>query len=115
MTHTKDEAFLEWYKNAHWGNEDFKEGCNRSWNAAIKQALAAPVQPVDATQVSKVWWDGEKLMAKPIPLEDFYQPAPVPEDRDWSLLEATQESLREHMAEIKRLKEAHPAPEKGQP
>jgi hypothetical protein len=59
---------------------------------AIKQALAAPVQePVakdnsnyrldppgldlaDGTQVSKVWWDGEKLMAKPIPLVDFYQP-----------------------------------------
>lgn len=34
------------------------------------------------------------------------QPAPVQEGRDWSLLEATQESLREHMAEIKRLKEA---------
>jgi hypothetical protein len=27
--------------------------------------------------VSKVWWDGEKLMAKPIPLEDIYLPAPV--------------------------------------
>jgi hypothetical protein len=36
--------------------------------------------------------------------------APVLEGRDWSLLEATQESLREHMAEIKRLKEAQPAP-----
>ena len=58
---------------------------------AIKQALAAPVQepvkgnsnyrldppgldPAGGTQVSKVWWDGEKLMAKPIPLVDFYQP-----------------------------------------
>jgi DNA-directed RNA polymerase subunit RPC12/RpoP len=38
------------------------------------------------------------------------QPAPVQEGRDWSLLEATQESLREHMAEIKRLKAAQPAP-----
>ena len=38
------------------------------------------------------------------------QPAPVLEGRDWSLLEATQESLREHMAEIKRLKAAQPAP-----
>jgi len=37
------------------------------------------------------------------------QPAPAPEGRDWSLLEATQESLREHMVEIKRLKEAQPA------
>jgi hypothetical protein len=28
--------FFDWYDNAHWGNEDFKEGCHRSWNAAIK-------------------------------------------------------------------------------
>jgi hypothetical protein len=34
--------------------------------------------------------------------------AAVQEGQDWSLLEATQESLREHMAEIKRLKEAQP-------
>jgi hypothetical protein len=34
------------------------------------------------------------------------------EGRDWSLLAATQESLREHMAEIKRLKAAQPAPVK---
>jgi hypothetical protein len=34
----------------------------------------------------------------------------VQKGRDWSLLEATQESLREHMAEIKRLKAAQPAP-----
>jgi len=34
----KDEPveFFDWYDNAHWGNEDFKEGCHRSWNAAIK-------------------------------------------------------------------------------
>jgi hypothetical protein len=38
-----------------------------------------------------------------------YEPA-VQEGRDWPLLEATQESLREHMAEIKRLKAAQPAP-----
>jgi hypothetical protein len=36
----------------------------------------------------------------------------VQEGRDWSLLAATQESLREHMAEIKRLKAAQPAPVK---
>jgi hypothetical protein len=40
-----------------------------------------------------------------------YEPA-VQEGRDWSLLEATQESLREHMAEIKRLKAAQTAPVK---
>ena len=41
--------------------------------------------------------------------EHFYSLAPaaaVQEGRDWSLLEATQESLREHIAEIKRLKAA---------
>jgi hypothetical protein len=38
--------------------------------------LGLDYEPVDGTQVSKVWWDGEKLMAKPIPLEDFYLPAP---------------------------------------
>jgi hypothetical protein len=41
-------------------------------------AQPAPVHAVDGTQVSKVWWDGEKLMAKPIPLEDFYQPVQEP-------------------------------------
>jgi DNA-directed RNA polymerase subunit M/transcription elongation factor TFIIS len=30
--------------NAHWGNEDLKECCHRSWNAAIKQARSAPMQ-----------------------------------------------------------------------
>jgi len=34
----KDETmeFFDWYDNAHWGNEDFKEGCHRAWNASIK-------------------------------------------------------------------------------
>jgi hypothetical protein len=39
--------------------------------------LGLDYEPVDGTQVSEVWWNGEKLMAKPIPLEDFYQPAPT--------------------------------------
>jgi hypothetical protein len=38
-----------------------------------------------------------------------YEP-PAQKGRDWSLLEATQESLREHMAEIKRLKAEQPVP-----
>jgi hypothetical protein len=40
-------------------------------------------------------------------MEPAAQPA-AQEGRDWSLLEATQESLREHMAEIKRLRAAQP-------
>ena len=41
--------------------------------------LGLDYEPAGGTQVSKVWWDGEKLMAKPIPLEDIYLPAPVQE------------------------------------
>ena len=36
--------------------------------------LGLDYESANGTQVSKVWWDGEKLMAKPIPLVDFYQP-----------------------------------------
>ena len=43
-----------------------------------KDYVPEPSKPADGTQVSKVWWDGEKLMAKPIPLEDFYPPVQVP-------------------------------------
>jgi hypothetical protein len=58
---------------------------------AIKQALALDKKaenarefgldydPAGGTQVSKVWWDGEKMMVKPIPLEDIY-PAAQPSD-----------------------------------
>ena len=45
---------------------------------ALKKALEDKPSQIDTstgTQVSKVWWDGEKLMAKPITLEDFYKPA----------------------------------------
>jgi len=31
-------------------------------------------EPSAGTQVSKVWWDSEKLMAKPIPFVEFYKP-----------------------------------------
>jgi hypothetical protein len=75
-------------------------------------AQPAPVQEPD-------YWLGYGLQAyTEKPFEDATpvwtsppaaQPA-VQEGRDWSLLEATQESLREHMAEIKRLKEALPVP-----
>ena len=43
--------------------------------AALRQALEQPVQidPSAGTQVSKVWWDGDKLMAQPIPLESIYK------------------------------------------
>jgi len=35
---------------------------------------------VETTQVTKVWWDGEKLMAKEIPEKDIYWNALTTED-----------------------------------
>jgi hypothetical protein len=96
---------------------------------AIKQALAAQhepenepfvslasvQEPVPVFELQKSGWEiicdldwiqtlpfGTKLYTTPPA-----QPA-VQEGQDWSLLEATQESLREHMAEINRLKAAQP-------
>jgi hypothetical protein len=89
----KDEALklaLEALDGIHPGN--MTPMAEEYWNkaiTAIKQAraldkmaenareLGLDYEPVDGTQVSRVWWDGEKLMAKPIPLMNFYQPAPV--------------------------------------
>ena len=81
---------------------------------ADERALAAPVQePVAWIEHHKggdnLEWDNPGGKCTPLYTTPPAQPAPVLEGRDWSLLEATQESLREHMAEIKRLKEAQPA------
>ena len=56
---------------------------NEKQEAAMEQALDKMVEnareiglnyePSAGTQVSKVWWDGEKLVAQPIPLENFYK------------------------------------------
>jgi hypothetical protein len=74
-----------WRDIPSWRLDEIKERIT-----AIKQAraldkmaenareLGLDYEPADGTQVSKVWWDGEKLMAKPIPLEDFYQPVQEP-------------------------------------
>jgi hypothetical protein len=62
--------------------------------------LGLDYEPAGGTQVSKVWWDGEKLMAKPIPLEDVYQPAPVQEPHSWYSAEhdewMTDKTRKEH-------------------
>jgi hypothetical protein len=57
--------------------------------AAIKQVIAQDALDKKADNARELGLD--------------YEPAAVQEGRDWSLLEATQESLREHMAEINRL------------
>lgn len=60
----------------------YREGGWSQFNpviAAIQEVLAeqpARLDPSAGTQVSKVWWDGDKLMAQPIPLTSLYkQPA----------------------------------------
>jgi hypothetical protein len=80
---------------------------------AAPAAQPAPVQPVAWIEHHKggdnLEWDNPGGKCTPLYTTPPARPAPVLEGRDWSLLEATQESLREHMAEIKRLKAAQPA------
>jgi mono/diheme cytochrome c family protein len=83
--------------------------------SGLRAEMPAPVQEPVATVIKKGAdreWMSERLASLPDGIYSLYTTppaAPVLEGRDWSLLEATQESLREHMAEIKRLKEAQPA------
>jgi hypothetical protein len=74
-------------------------------------ALAAPVQEPVAwmDKYGEIYKDVPEVLSTDTPLYTTPPAAAVQEGRDWSLLEATQQSLREHMAEIKRLKEAQPA------
>lgn len=56
-------------------------------------AIEKPAQfdPSAGTQVSKVWWDGNKLMAKPIPLESIYKEPEQPAQQEpfaWADLNA---------------------------
>jgi len=58
----KDEPveFFDWYDNAQWGNEDFKEGCHRAWNAAIKYTAKPNQEAKDEpvawlTDTGSVW------------------------------------------------------------
>jgi len=48
--------------------------------------LGLDYEPSAGMQVSKVWWDGEKLMAKPIPLDQFYQEPAQQEPVAWPCL-----------------------------
>jgi len=42
----------------------------------------AQFDPSAGTQVSKVWWDGDKLMTKPIPLESIYKEPEQPAQQE---------------------------------
>jgi hypothetical protein len=106
---------------------EYDRGFSNGWDRGFAAAQPAPVQ-LTGEQIEHLWETRVSQPCPSYPLEksDWVQfaraieaahgittppaqPA-VQEGRDWSLLEATQESLREHMAEIKRLKAAQPAP-----
>ena len=71
----------------------------------VQPALVQPVAWISAVTGDLTMQDMSHTVSW-APLYTTPPAAAVQEGRDWSLLEATQESLREHMAEIKRLKEA---------
>lgn len=84
---TKDEALDKALKALRFARDDgYENEVSQEAITAIKQAraldkmaenareLGLDYETVDGTHVSKVWWDGEKLMAKPIPFVEFYKP-----------------------------------------
>ena len=144
MTHTEalklaKECGATAYTNRHYPDAAAVTFSPLAWEKFCKQALAAPVQepvavpekfidalrfdtamrdyePAGGTQVSKVWWDGDKLMAKPIPLEDIYTTPPAVQrqwvgltyeelDQAWRSLDYTV-SWEQHRIDIARAIEA---------
>lgn len=112
----------DWRDADYAGRVEWLHTMYESSKKTLEAYTAAPVQEPVATLIDHfaftdgiVRFDGvENMEQLPIGTKFYTIPpnvatplsAPVQEGRDWSLLEATQESLREHMAEIKRLKEA---------
>ena len=78
MTHTKDEALLKALEDIK-NNAGNPEKVYQISSAAIKQALAAPVQPV-ATVIEELEHDGEGFCAK---VRWLYNPVPVGETLSW--------------------------------
>jgi len=51
-------TFDEWYDGAIWGNEDFRAGCRRAWDAALAAAWVpcAERMPEDCVEVLVAVW-----------------------------------------------------------
>ena len=73
------------------GHESHSVGCNFC-------GTEGPAAPTDST--ARDVWNDRAALAQPAASVELAQP----EGEDWALLLATQESLREHMAEIHRLR-----------
>jgi len=100
MKDAEDEAFDELAKRqGHWGG-----------GYQAKRAMAADKLQEDLINYGTAWsQDGKRID----PMSVYKEPAQGPHGYDWSMLEAAQESLREHMARIKELEAqlAQPAQE----
>ena len=74
---------LEFVEANHSGGPDAFELITALRQALANEALDRMAEnakelglnydPAGGTQVSKVWWDGDRLMAKPIPLSEVYK------------------------------------------
>lgn len=83
---TEDEEFNRIERESKMRKQAVESALNKM--AENARELGLDYEPAGGTQVSKVWWDGEKLMAKPIPFEDIYQPTPVQELAAWAWRQA---------------------------
>jgi hypothetical protein len=61
-------TFDEWYDGAIWGNEDFRAGCRRAWDAALAAAWVPCAERMPEERrvltwngrcVETVWYDPE--------------------------------------------------------
>jgi hypothetical protein len=108
---TKDEALDLALEALEKSTDNFPANVqHRKAITAIKQAraldkmaendreLGLDYEPADGTQVSKVWWDGEKLMAKPIPFVEFYKPVQEPVYHLRQYGDVTKEQLDRYIA-----------------
>lgn len=60
-------------ENPQWAEKPAQQALDKM--AENAKELGLDYEPSSGTQVSKVWRDGEKLVAKQVPLDDFYKPA----------------------------------------
>lgn len=78
-----DSEYSSHWKKADAAKAEFDKLVENTYEA-IANDHENPVQidPSAGTQISKVWWDGDKLMAKPIPLESIYKEPEQPSQQE---------------------------------
>ena len=80
-------AFLDWYENAIWGNEDFQDGCHRAWDAALEHTT--PPQPAQEPVAWMIYTqDGQSVYVtdNPTDIQEGQRALPLyttPPQREW--------------------------------